>query len=451
MYLYWFIILYLFILGLGTIKETGREYADQPLPMSRGGRSVRFEIPEVPPPPSSPQESDKDSLVGVRVEGEQSRNTVTVNTVIPKDTPSVSNIPTSGITTIHTDQNTLNTSANTRENSDVKSAGKSQTGSRVRELSMVSSPEPWPQVIEADFDITPNPKSDSTLHMAPQQPEGGSLADGSEKERNQSANAEIKVEIVMRTPETPKSDFVNKDTEPVSKVKKIMAESRKTDSPAPPPPSPEGKEDVAKGRNGMAPIDERRKSNVEDDESIMTVMQILPKGITRKTKTRQIDTFVNIDIPATSTSEPSRSEAVNNGGTIIEESEQEVEEINKPDTALSVQSTLANRTISEAYSDATSSMIEPAVSQASQGPALSEDFSEKQEKPDQMFGDWSGIAKESSDADTQVMLSSDKQELDMTEDGGDHEGFKEDLKQEYEKLLKETEGSEEGDNEDNDN
>ena len=405
--------------------------------MSRGGRSVRFEIPEVPPPPSSPQGTDKDSLEGEPLE--PSRNAVTVNTNIPKDTPSVSNKPMSGIT-VRTDKITVNTSLNTRENSIVKSVSKPPSGTQ-RELSMVSSPEPWPQVIEADYDVTPNTKTDSTLHMAPQKTET-SLSDELDKEENKSANAiqQIKVEITKHTPEEPKSDFVNKDTEPISKVKKIMEESRKTDSPAPPPPSPEGKDDMvvksAKSRNGMASIVEvDGKSSVEENESKMTVMQIQPKGASRKSKLRQIDTFVNIDIPASFSS--GQSEKVPDPGTIMEESELEAEESNRK-TAVSGQSTLANRTISEAYSEETaSSMIEPAISQASQGPAVSEDFSDKHDK-NNMFGEWTDNVAQS-DVDAQATSISDKQDLDMTENGGDHDGFKEDLKREYEKLKRETE------------
>lgn len=406
--------------------------------MSRGGRSVRFEIPEIPPPPSSPQESEE----GVPV-GEQSRNTVTVNTFIPKDTPSVSNNPMSGVTTIATDQNTVHTSLNTRENSLVKS-GKSQSGSRVRELSMVSSPEPWPQVNEADFDIPPHPKSDSTLHATSSGPKASSSEDF-DKDKNQSSNTkrEIKVEISRHSPEPeePTSEFVNKDTEPVSKVKKIMAESRKAESPAPPPPSPEAKDDmITKSGNDKKTLSAGdHKSKADGDASSMTVMQIHPKGVTHKlSKQRQIDTFVNIDIPAVHDLEPSKNEIkYEQRETIIEEPEQEIEESSKRETSESVQSTLANRTISEADTEAISSVVEPAISQASQGPALSEDFSEKQEKG-QLFGDWTGVVGNSSDVDTQAMLESDKQDLDMTEDGGDHEGFKEDLRKEYEKLKKET-------------
>ena len=442
--------------GLGTIQESA--YSDQPLPMSRGGRSVRFEIPEIPPPPSSPQESDEGGLAG-----ERSRNTVTVNTVIPKDTPSVSHNQ-SGAPTIPTDQNTVNTNfnltrENTRESSLVKS-GKSQNGSRIqRELSMVSSPEPWPQVIEADFDTTPNPKSDSTLHMASSEPKA-STSDAQEKEGDQSSNAmrEIKVEITKHVPapEEPTSEFVNpaspivNQTEPVSKVKKMMEGSRKVDSPAPPPPSPEAKEDITKDDKGRkVPIVEVGRQSGFDDEPSMTVMQIQPKGVTRKQpKQRHLDTFVNIDIPASQPPpEPpkSKNEVVyEKNGIIMEESEHEAEESDRQITE-SVQSTLANRTISEADTEATSSVVEPAISQASQGPALSEDFSERQEKSrgQQLFGEWSGVEREASDVDTQAMLSSDKQDLDMTEDGGDHDGFKEDLQREYEKLKEETKHMEE--------
>ena len=427
--------------------------------MSRGGRSVRFEIPEIPPPPSSPQESDEGGLAG-----ERSRNTVTVNTVIPKETPSVSNNPMSGAPTIPTDQNTVNTTLNltrenTRESSLVKS-GKSQNGSRIqRELSMVSSPEPWPQVIEADFDTTPNPKSDSTLHMAPSEPKASAL-DMQDREGNQSANAmrEIKVEITKHTPapEAPTSEFVNPasqiQSEPVSKVKKMMEESRKVDSPAPPPPSPEAKDDVTKDDKGRkVPIVEvGRQSGFDADEPSMTVMQIQPKGVTRKQpKQRHLDTFVNIDIPASKQPpEPPKSKnevKYEKNGIIMEESEHDAEESDRQEMSESVQSTLANRTISEADTEATSSVVEPAISQASQGPALSEDFSERQEKSrgQQLFGDWTGVERDSSDVDTQAMLSSDKQDLDMTEDGGDHDGFKEDLQREYEKLKEETKHIEE--------
>lgn len=416
-------------------------------PVSRG-RSVRFEIPEVPPPPSSPQLSD---------DGQKdiSRNAVTVNTNLPQETPSTSsNKPPSGAT-IRTTATTINTSTLQAENSFIRS----NTGP-VRELSMVSSPEPWPQVKDADFETAPVPTPVSVLHETPTDTPLTSVHLESE-ERPESVDQSTVVQeaLISKDKHEPSSEkekdseFVNKTEEQTAMVKKMMEDSRKAESPAPPPPSPEAKEDseiiINKTKNTMTPlIEEEEAGNAADHDVSMTVMQIAPKGPVnpgRKSQSRQIDTFQNIDIPAEFELEyvhPHVQEPTTE--TIVEEPEPPEEEENKStrDVALSVQSTLANRTISEqAHSEVSSSMIEPAISQASQAPALSEDFSEKPETSG-LFGDWTGIVIGSSEGqDTQAMLSSDKP--DMTEDGGDHEGFKDDLRQEYEKIKSEIDSSKE--------
>ena len=332
----------------------------------------------------------------------------------------------------------------------------------IREVSMVSSPEPWPQVQDADFDVAPVPSPETTLHDTPgTTPQTSEVREPETKleNENQSKNAqEVVIEEVKQEQPSPKkekdSEYVNKTEEPTSVVKKMMEDSRKAESPAPPPPSPEAKEDseiiINKPKNSMTTVmEEEETSNAHDDEVSMTVMQISPKGPvthgSKKSHDRQIDTFQNIDIPAEFDLDyvhPHVQEPTTE--TIMEEPEpaDEDEAKSAPTYALSVQSTLANRTISEhERSEVSSSVIEPAMSQASQGPALSEDFSEKPEKSE-VFGDWSGMVLGSSEGqDTQAMLSSEKP--DMTEDGGDHEGFKDDLRQEFEKISQEIDSSKE--------
>ena len=384
-----------------------------------------------------------------------SRNTVTVNTNIPQDTPSMSSTtkPTSGHT-IRTDANTINTSL-PAENSFVKSSEGFN-----REISMVSSPEPWPQINEKDYESAPAPSPEMTLHG----PNNTRMTSNMEsefttEERNLSRNAS---EEPVPEPETPgrepspekevptPSTYVNKTPPPTKEqtkaVKKLLEDSEKSESPAPPPPSPEPKADdeikiINKPKSvAMTPVLEEAEH--ADSPVSITVTQIQPRGLINGTKQpnqRNMDTFVNIDIPATFElrSDPSQPE-ISDTQTIYEEPEPTPDE-HKRDIALSVQSTLANRTISEpGLSEVSSSMIEPAMSQASHGPALSEDSSEKKEKSE-LLGDWSGIVIGSDGQDTTTMLSSDKQEFDMTEDGGDHEGFKEDLRKEYEKIAKDIE------------
>ncbi|XP_045192778.2 uncharacterized protein LOC123549036 isoform X5 [Mercenaria mercenaria] len=433
--------------GLHTIHESGtvNEGDDLAHPVSRG-RSVRFEIPEIPPPPSSPQLSEDGQK-------EASRNAVTVNTNIPQETPSTSsNKPPSGVT-IRTTATTVNTSTLQAENSFIRS----YTGP-VREISLISSPEPWPQVQDADFEEAPVPSPETTLHETPREtPQTLEPLESETKSENenQSKNAqEVVVEEEKTEPSEKKekdSEYVNKTEDQSAVVKKMMEESRKAESPAPPPPSPEAKEDsqiiINKPNSTMTTlVEEEETANAPDNEVSMTVMQISPKGPMikggQKSHNRQIDTFQNIDIPAEFDLDyvhPHVQEPTTD--TIVEEPEPAEDDAKSARTyALSVQSTLANRTISEqAHSEVSSSFIEPAISQASQGPALSEDFSEKRENSE-LFGDWSGMVIGSSDGqNTQAMLSSDKP--DMTEDGGDHEGFKEDLRQEFEKIKQEIDSS----------
>nr|XP_022320593.1 mucin-1-like [Crassostrea virginica] len=120
--------------GLGTIQETGHEEGEGPHPMSRGGRSVRFaeEVPEIPPPPSSPQnpEDTEDTTPVVEPQGEN---------------PSMPASRQTGFT----NQPTFNTTEKelSQEDIQIKSAKKRD--------SLISTPEPWPQVNEADYDVTP--------------------------------------------------------------------------------------------------------------------------------------------------------------------------------------------------------------------------------------------------------------------------------------------------------
>lgn len=418
-------------------------------PVSRG-RNVRFEIPEVPPPPSSPQLSDD-------AEKEQSRNTVTINTNVPQmSPPSVSSNKPMSEATIRTNATTINTTLQ-GENSFVR-----LNTAPVRETSFISSPEPWPQINEADYDVAPLPSPVSTLHETIQISETMESELKSEA-GTQSGNAQEEVddgeEKREPSPEMEKdSEYVNKTEDQSAVVKKMMEESRKTESPAPPPPSPEAKEDsdiiINKHKSIMTPLMEEVES-MNDNEISMTVMQITPKGPLlhgRKSNQRNLDTFQNIDIPAEFDLEPGHLQLQEpSTATIIEEPEPAEVEDNKVtrDIAPSVQSTLANQTISEqAQSEISSSMVEPAVSQASLGPILSEDSSEKREHSE-LFGDLTGRVVGSSESqETQAMLNS-ADKPDMTEDGGDHEGFKEDLRQEYEKLTHEIESTNETSEENN--
>lgn len=420
---------------MGTTKEE----EETPLPVSRG-RSVRFEIPEVPPPPSSPQLSDDGQKDG------PSRAVVTVNTNIPQETPSTSsNKPTSGAT-IRTDANaSVNTSTLMAENSFVRSI----TGP-IREVSAVSSPEPWPQINEADFDVAPVPSPVSTSHDAPSDVRVETVTKTPDDNQLRDANEEVQQSPDENVAEKD-GEYINKTEEQGDAVKKMVEDSRKVGSPAPPPPSPEAKEDseiiINKSTNLMETlVEENEPHSASEDEVSMTVTQIAPKGSGgRKSIHRQIDTFQNIDIPASfgvdnaHTSKPLPEPTTM---TIPEEQEPtpELEDKSVRDVAPSVQSTLANRTISErALSEDSSLVIEPAISQASHGPALSEDFAEKRDGNSELFADWSGVIVGSEGQQTQAMLSSDKQ--DMTEEGGDHEGFKEDLRQEFEKIKSEIEST----------
>ena len=422
--------------------------------MSRG-RSVRFEIPEVPPPPSSPQLSEDGQK-------DPSRNTVTVNTSVPQQTPSNStNKPMSGAT-VRTDANTFNTSMMIAENSFLRSQVPP-----TRDFSFVTSPEPWPQVNEADYEKAPAPSPNTQESMVTTEPSHSDLK--SLDLENMSKQASIDRELTLPSPDNDGEggkDYLKKTDEA---VKRLMEDSMNAESPAPPPPSPEPKQDsnmAKKSGNIMTPLMEETETpnTVETEETEMSILQIAPQGLrpgARKPYNRQIDTFQNIDIPASYIGQPDSNlsqikQPEPLSETILEEPEPELEveetkEVrDEPrEVTVSVQSTLANRTISEqAQSDISSSMIEPAISQASQAPALSEDFSERRENSE-LLGDWTGIVVGSDGQDTMAMLSSDKQ--DMTEDGGDHEGFKEDLREEFERLHSEVESKDNVNQEADDN
>lgn len=437
--------------------------SDQPLPVSRG-RSVRFEIPEVPPPPSSPQLSDdgqKDTM--------PSRNTVTVNTSVPTaETGSSATKPMSN-TTLRTDVNTVNTSVLPAEASFVRS----QTVP-TRELSTVSSPEPWPQVNESDFEKDPSKSPDVSLPetstttptadvgKAPQRDNKDVSKNNSNKVVEKKEKEPVKVPVPEKestrdsewTTTTEKTEnYVNKTPdEHKDAMKKLLDDSRKSESPAPPPPSPEPKQDsnLSNGKK-MEPLVEE-----PDGESEMTVVQIPPTGknnVGKRGPNRHIDTFQNIDIPAkfeaiaenttvneTIQEEPEHDSEIESNKKHNEPTADETQENNEKadDVAPSEKSSLANRTITEyGPSDASSPMIEPAMSQVSQIPAMSEEMSSPRQE---VFVDWTSVTGSrggKSGEDGEDNKETEELPL-MTEEGGDHEGFKEDLRQEYEKLERET-------------
>ncbi|XP_052221195.1 uncharacterized protein LOC127837841 isoform X3 [Dreissena polymorpha] len=422
--------------GLGTIHESHQDETGDQLPMSRG-RSVRFEIPEVPPPPSSPQLSD---------DGQKdiSRNTVTISTTLPNPdavSTSTNYKPQSG-GTIRTDVNTVNTSNLMAENSFVRS--------QTREVSFVTSPEPWPQVNEADFQDVPKPSPGEITHdTATATPvtittgHGLSEIDERRDKEKERAKKTLDLRAPIKVPSPEKEDtkdsediektenYVNKTPvdENSSALRRLMEDSRKTASPAPPPPSPEAKQDSNASLKKM----ESSSRKPQDDDSEMTVVQIAPRGLMNSKKGtthRKIDTFQNIDIPAKVDATLNDKEELTlktatvelSTETILEEPEHtpEHEDEHVKTDGTQEKSTLGNRSLSEPSTPGP----EPVASEVKQTPGEADKTAGAE-----VFTDWTGPREDPEGAQTGAVIVPD-----MTEEGGDHEGFMEDLRQAYQTL-----------------
>ncbi|KAL3871979.1 hypothetical protein ACJMK2_039950 [Sinanodonta woodiana] len=461
--------------GLDPIAETAREYSENGNGTNSSGRSVRFEIPEVPPPPSTPQDNyaTEGYYTGEIITNQNEtkqlsqanihKNQAAMNTSTPRDQPMIS----IKLTTNETSINAENTNNKTPKVIKMPQS---------RELSMISTPELWPAINEADYDTGSIPDTDVKN------------GESSEMEHQKKEHEKKKSEL--------DSTYVNKVTEKDYVVKKIMEESHKAESPAPPPPSPEQKDEDASKEviprpNSMSTVLEEGESAFEEppkikeavqSDGLTMVLQVAPKGGKSKDHNKTIDTFVNIDIPATVATfdhEPNLSVSHYSGqaGSDLTETESksvQEKEGGTRDVRLSIQSYFTGLLMSEhTETDVESSLIEPAMSEASQGPAMS-DFTNRDgekedilrgldvlestqtETSDEVKGDNSNDNKAGNadagkgdnygDVDggntvTEDMNEENSADLQMTEEGGDHEGFKEELRQEYERLSREGEAA----------
>lgn len=412
--------------GLDTIKEAQHESGiDSAHPVSRGGRSVRFsqDVPEVPAPPSSPDR-----------EKEGPRSSVTTPMEQP-ETPK----PTSG-NTVRSNKSTVNSSV--KENSDLELK---PIVSKLKDPSTVSTPEPWPSVNEADYDMTPS-GTNAGLHESSQNTHSSSvnldsrLALGDPSSRNYTtANSTVRSEVSSGTSLTSRNASV------------------KGESPAPPPPSPESKDkkqdnpksgrkrELLSRESSMAPVIEEKDEEHEDTHVRTLVVEVPPLGQpTEKPKEknhRTTDTFINIDIPAMSmdelSMEKSRSdnshmtEIVERPGTEENESNGETmdgQTINTRDAVLSVQTTSEgepNTLDPDSQSNMDSAGVTPSMG-ANESPT-STIPENKLKMEDLKFMDQTMDDKDDKD-------EKDEKDLEMTEEGGDHAGFKHELQEELEKL-----------------
>ncbi|XP_062621724.1 uncharacterized protein LOC134283288 isoform X3 [Saccostrea cucullata] len=329
--------------GLGTIQETGLEEGEGPHPVSRGGRSVRFaeEVPEVPPPPSSPQLPEDD---------QEPAQDVTPQTQEPS-------VPVSRQTGF-TNQPTFNTMEKELSQDEIliKSAKKRD--------SIISTPEPWPQVNEADYDVTPA-HTKMTLH-------------DSEPKVNDSRMAQMDPysDRSAGTGSTIRADITSRDS-----TRSYM--THKEESPGPPPPSPEAKNDEqrsarrreTKSRESttMTPLmEENDEDTASPDVHIRTlVIEVPPLGQKEtkekpKGKARTTDTFVSIDIPAQPVVDDEvpngsgKRQLISKGGRRLEPPLEEKEEESTPDGGgtintreqnLSVQSSVTGRITADGDTD----------------------------------------------------------------------------------------------------
>ncbi|XP_076093014.1 uncharacterized protein LOC143064229 isoform X4 [Mytilus galloprovincialis] len=421
--------------GLDTIKEAQHEGGmDSAHPVSRGGRSVRFsqDVPEVPAPPSSPDRE---------IEGPRSSVTT------PMEQPETPK-PTSGHT-IRSNKSTVNSSV--KENSELELK---PIVSRLKDPSTVSTPEPWPSVNEADYDMTPS-GTNAGLHESSQNTHSSSvnldsrLALGDPSSRNYTtANSTVRSEASSGTSLTSRNA------------------STKGESPAPPPPSPESKDkkqdnpksgrkrELLSRESSMAPVIEEKDEEHEDTHVRTLVVEVPPLGQpTEKPKEknhRTTDTFINIDIPAMTmdelSMEKSRSD-VSHMTEIIERPGTEENEssggtmdghtINTRDAVLSVQTTSEgepNTLDPDSQSNMDSAGVTPSMG-ANESPT-STIPENKLKMEDLKFMDQAADDNDDKDDKETKNETDDKDEkdLEMTEEGGDHAGFKHELQEELEKL-----------------
>lgn len=414
--------------GLHTIKEAQHEDGkDMPQPVSR--RSVRFskDVPEVPAPPSTP---DRD------IEGPRSSVTTPID---QPETPK----PTSGHT-VQTTKSTVNSTV--RENSDLESKPRM---SKIKDPSSVSTPEPWPAVNEADYDLTPS-GTNQGLHESSQ--------------NTHSSNVNMDSRLAIRDPSSRSQPTANSTTRSDLGSGTSLA-SGKGESPGPPPPSPEGRdkrqEESKSGRrrelisreSSMAPLIEEKDDDHEDVHIRTLVVEVPPLGqpteTPKKKNNRTTDTFINIDIPATSEDDTQNLRSSNRNGhmteiieqTLTEENEssghQDNQTINTRDAVLSVQTTSDGDTLtidpdSQSYMD--SAGVTPSIG-ANTSPTST--IPENKLKLDDLKFMDQNINDVEQDEDQKINDQSqdtDNQDLEMTEDGGDHEGFKQELQEELKRL-----------------
>ncbi|XP_033758194.1 uncharacterized protein LOC117340541 [Pecten maximus] len=422
----------IFGLGLDTIEEKKHEEsADIGAGVSRS-RSVHFstaEVPEIPPPPSSPQEED-----------DRSDLTTPLATPVVKDQ--------AGRVTVLTNQNTVNTREPTLTSFDLQ-----VPMDRKRESTMGSTPEPWPAVNEADFDVTP---SSTKLALHSDHAKNGAVNDS---------------RMAVIDPMSDRSSIHNgQKSEDISSNSSAantkQEDMKKAESPGPPPPSPEAKDksrnafDIPKsgGRRRdimsresltMTPLmegDEEGEVSLSQGHVKTIVVSVPPLGTAGKPRNknnRTVDTFVSIDIPAVSVEKvEDGDEGVKQGGrtqgleTTVEESQEDIESltqtINTRDVPLSAMSSLVDPSMDgqDSISDMMSAGVAPSqagnVSPSSTLPDKVQNIDLKVFiTGDDQKSDHNGKITERSEA---------KEEEDITENGGDHEGFKQELRQELQKL-----------------
>lgn len=446
-------VCFLFItLGLDTIEETRQEgtteqqQQQQPHPVSRGGRSVRFaaEVPEVPPPPSSPQEpGDVDDFY-------QS----TLTTPLVQDVTDAK--PQSGISMLTT-QNTFHTE---QELSDQELIIRS---ARKREVSDLSTPEPWPQINEADFDTTPAPPPSSKQSMHPSE-----TADDTQVNNNsRAAVIDAQSDRNVDSKAMSMSDLESIDSKEHKKSEEV---SRKSESPGPPPPSPEPKdhkkltvEESKSARKiksresvAMTPLPEESDMEESHDTQVRTIVVEVPplgqpttKKKTSSHKNRTIDTFINVDIPAGQ--KDTFSESKNNNGlkdkkidiapTVTEVPEEDTATINTRDVDMSVQSSVGGQTMDResVMSDITSAGVDPSIG-GNVSPTSTLNDSKVGNIDLKLIGDPNGAATGPIESQETIPETDEQEKVleaentEITEDGGDHEGFKQELQEEYDKL-----------------
>ncbi|KAK3087440.1 hypothetical protein FSP39_005965 [Pinctada imbricata] len=487
--------------GLDTIQEHGQE--DGGLPVSRGGgRSVRFaeEVPEVPPPPSSPQPL-----------GEEATDPNALKIPVAERDPS--SMPLSRETGL-TNQPTFHTGDKDLSEDELLRSAKR------REPSMASTPEPWPQVNEADFDITPA-NTKLTLH------ESRAATNGAKPDDSRLANHDTTSE---RTVGTGSSTMRSSDINSRDSTRSYL--TRKEESPGPPPPSPESKdknseearsarkrESKSRESNTTMPLIEENEEEVETSDSHVRtlVVEVPPLGQLKDEKTqtkapirRTVDTFVNIDIPA-QTQEELAQEAMSvkaaqgakgNGRRLVIEStvEEEDEDVTTQDEGTTLNTREQNLSVQSSSVDGPSTIPESEVESAGVDPSVGGNVSpsstitdakvnnqdlrnfieqqqgeiqEEENDPPSTRREDHVIEGREADEDTRAKADkagevADKDETqnaredktqietedkteerreenvnvmskekEITEDGGDHEGFKQELREEYERMSRE--------------